>query len=353
MTPRTLPRAHSRRSRRLALVAGLTLMIGTGGVASAGTDDSAAPTTTVAAGGGKVTPAPAGTTTTVPTDASAPAGTEAAVQPLAVIEIGATGPGLDIGTALDGATAVANLQMTNMPVAAGATVAEYSARYSGDLNDPAVPEYYGSLSIISTAQSEMPAAEILAAYQAALTPLATFEATTGSATSEGVTTDQLLLDVVDDGSTTPAAVGNYEIFVSRSEEAPGLVAIEVNQTMPYTEGPLPAIPAAVEAEFAVPLGLAATNGWTITDWDYSDGFNQFSGGTPYSSLGLGFSAGTGDAADLLLLGEQIVTQVGTPTYEDVESDRFFYSFDDESDWSGSIRDYWVGNELAVTWSASF
>ena len=297
----------------------------------------------------------------MPTDASAPAGSEAAVQPLAVVDIAATGPGIDIGTAIDGATAVANLELVNMPVAAGATVAEYSVNYYGDLTDPAAPTNYGSSSIISTAQSEMPAADILAAYQAALSVLGNFETTTGTATSEGVTSDHLLLDAIDDGSAAPTTVAgttgaargvsDYEVIVTRSEDAPGLVAIEVNQNMANADGPVPALPASIEGEFASPLGVATAKGWTTTGWSYTDGFNQFSGGTPYKSLSIDFSAGAGTAADLMSLGEQLAAEFGPPTYEDIEDgDRFFYTFEDDSNWSGNIRDYWVGNELAVSWS---
>jgi hypothetical protein len=359
MTPRTLPRAHSRRSRRLALVAGITLMIGTGGVASAGTDDSSAPTATVA--GGKTAPvAPTAGESTVPTDSSAPAGDATVVQPLAVVDIGATGPGIDIGTAIDGATAVANLELAAMPVAAGATVAEYSVDYYGDLTDPAAPTNYGTSSIISTATSDMPAADILAAYQAALSVLGEFEATTGSSTSEGVTTDHLLLDAIDDSSAPTSAdgsaargVGDYEIFVTRSEDAPGLVAVEVNQSMTDADGPVPAIPASIAAEFATAQGAADAGGWTMTDWSYTDGFNQFSGGTPYKSLDISFSAGPGTAAELMPIGEELAAEFGPPSYEDTEeADRFFYTFDDDSSWSGNIRDYWVGNELSIEWSYS-
>ena len=129
------------------------------------------------------------------------------------------------------------------------------------------------------------------------------------------------------------------------------MAIEVNQTMANADGPVPALPATIEVSSRSPLGVAPPRAGPSTEWSYTDGFNQFSGGTPYKSLSMDFSAGAGTAADLMPLGEQLAAEVGPPTYEDIEDgDRFFYTFEDESDWSGSIRDYWVGNELAVSWS---
>lgn len=361
MTVRTARTPRRVRSLRLALVAGAALAVGTPALASAdsNTDQApaAAPTTTAPTGKGAATPttvaggdaptttAAAGTATTVAgSTPAAPAGTAV---PLAEIDIAATGPGIEIGTAIDGATAVSNLQMANMPIAVGATVAEYSARFDSNLADPETPEYYGTLEIISTAQSDMPATDILAAYQAAIETQGTYETTTATASSEGVTSDRLTLDAVSD--TGSATIGDYEIIVSRSEEQPGLVAIELTQTLPTVEGPLPALPATIAPDFASATDYATANGWTTTSWNYTDGFNQFFGGEPIKILGIDFSAGAGTAADLTPIGAQIIADKGTPSYEDVEDDRFFYSFDDESNWSGSWSEYEPGNELRITW----
>lgn len=367
MIPRPARPVPSRRSLRLAFAAGATLAVGVPSVVAAGTDDTKppagiAPTTTIATTTGKDVVTPTTETGGTATTTTAPAG-PAKVEPLAVVDVGATGPGLDIGTAVDGPTAVANLELVAMPVAEGATVAEYSVTYSGDLADPEAPSYYGSSRIISTAQSEMPAAQILAAYQAAIETLGTFETTTSTASSEGVTSDALELDPVNDtaavetttaGSapTAARALGSYDIVVSRSEDAPGLVAIEVNQSIPNTDGPVPAPPAGVADEFSATQAFADSNGWSVTGWSYRDGFNQFLGGAPFKNVDMDFSAGPGTAADLSAIGELLIAEFGPPDYESVDAESFSYSFADESSWYGSFRDYWEGNELNVSWSLS-
>lgn len=361
MTPsRSVP---ARRSRRLALAAGAVLAVAVPSAVAAGTDDTKAPADTTAT---TATTEDAGATTaaegSAPTDGSTPAG--AAVEPLAVIDIGATGPGVDVGSVIEGPVAVANLAMTDMPVADGATVAEYSANYDVDLTDPEAPTHYGNLTIISTAQSEMPAADILAAYQAAIEPLGEYEATTATASSEGITSDRLELDPIIDYSavetttagSTPgeasAAPARYEIIVSRSEEEPGLVAIELNKSIPTTDGPAPELPEAIAGDYSVPLGLAEANGWTVAGWSYRDGFNSFFGGAPLKSVDMSFAAGPGTVDDLPTVGDLLLAEFGTPTYESVETDTFSYTFEDEANWYGSIRDTWVGNELYVNWSLS-
>ncbi|MFV0306920.1 MAG: hypothetical protein ACK5OX_04175 [Desertimonas sp.] len=341
----TTARDHRRhRSLRLSLVAGVALAIAT--PALAGADSPSDPATTPTTVPGKAAPA---ATTVVPTD-SAPvdAAPAAAVAPLGEIDIAATGPGIELGTAIDGATAVANLELPNMPVAVGATVAEYSISYSSNMADPDNLRHYGSSTIVSTAQSDMPAADILAGYQAVIETLGAYEATTATASSEGVTSDRVELDPVSgEGSDL---LGRYEVIVSRSEEFPGLVAIELTQYLPTLDGPAPALPAAVAAEFAVATDYAAANSWTTTAWSYSDGFNQYFGGNPIKSLDIDFTAGTGTEADLEPIAAQIVTANGTPSYEDVASDRYYYQFEDDTVWVVRWSEYAPGNELEVSWS---
>lgn len=295
-------------------------------------------TTTGATATGATTDSVGGSTTT---------STIPVVTPIAEVDIGATGAGVQVGTAIDGATAVANLALEGMPIAIGATVAEYSSGSSANLTDPAAPSYYVTSKMISTADTTLPATEIVARYQAAIETLGEYEVTTASANSEGVTTESARLDAVDDLGA------NYEVAVTISDEQPGLVAIEVSRTGSDVEGTAPEFPAFAAPSFAGPLAVAAANGWTVTEWRFTDGFNQFLGGSPFRSANVSFSAGAGTAADVALLAADVKTAVGVvPDSEDIGTEDFYLAMPDNSSWSGSLRDFWVGNELSVRWSYS-
>lgn len=368
MTART-PRTP--RSRRLALIAGVALALATPSVVGAGTDatpPTTAPDATAAPGGKTAAPSPTASADATATSVagSTPEAGAAAIEPLAVIDIAATGPGIAAGTAVDGQTALDTIGVPNMPIVAGATVAEYEVSFSAGFTAEDEPYLDGNTRLLATAASDMASADIHAAFQSAIETLGAFDVSTSSSTSDGTTTDWLTLDAADAADTpatsapaaavAPVAMSSlrprqYEIAVSRNEtEQPGVVLIEVAQYFESVDGvTAPAMPDAIAAEYAEPTAFAAANGWTLLDWHYSDGVNMFSG-APIKMLRAGFDAGTGAATDLAAVGDVILAEFGTPSYESVEDDSFNYTFDSGAGWNGSFRDYWPGHELFVGWS---
>lgn len=286
--------------------------------------------------------APTGTATDG-TATSVPGAT--AVAPLAEIDIGATGGGIQAGAALDPQTALDNLGLEGMPVAIGSTVAEYRLRTNEELgSDPATT--YRSQELIVTADSAMTPEDIRQLYRDAIATLGNYEFTDGSSESDGVRAVYVDARGVEYSDNLPT----YSVIVSTAQDVPGVVGIEVTRSVGGIEEPLAPVAPIAEGLLAPALTLGAEAGWTMTSWSMTDGFNQFLGGEPFQSADVRFLAGPGTAADLPALADQVVAAIGEPSSRTDDAESVSLSYGDAGSWLVSYSDSREGNELAVDFS---
>ncbi|MEP4650065.1 MAG: hypothetical protein ABJ314_07775, partial [Ilumatobacter sp.] len=227
------------------------------------------------------------------------------------VEIGATGPGLDIPDLITSAPdAVAESGITQIPVPAGDVgVLEYDVRYDVDTFADA-PEYSASESFTFVAATPMAIDDVRIAFVDAISANGDYDVTDSTSTQDTTSTTSTSLDPVDFGEAP-----QFDVFVTSDTEVPGVVLIEID-LFESRDGELPAYIAPAEENFATAQDIGETAGWTVRGWRWAPGVNQFSGDA-FTSGGIDWTAGTGTAADVAAISAELLPQLPAPDFEDV------------------------------------
>lgn len=287
-------------------------------------------------------------TTVAGAPTSAPA-TDAAATPLAVIDVAATGPGVDnIGVPVPPEQAVADLGMRDMPVIAGSTSIENEVSYTLGSN-PAEPDHSAYYTQISTVATAMTKEDVSAKIKEAINALGQYnytDQTTSDATGETIS---FAADNPDYSGTLP----EYEVHVTSLTELPGVLAVEIKVNHRPQPGPPPPPIAPVAEAAAAPLALAAEQGWTQTDWRYDAGFNMFNG-QPSTMMSVKFVRSPSAVEDMAAVVQAITGAFGeTSTPVDTSDPETQYlSFADGSSWSLSFYDFTDPTSISINWGFS-
>ncbi len=288
--------------------------------------------------------APAPTTAPATTTPAAPVPAEPGAA--GTVEIGATGPGLDIPDLLTTpAEAVAESGITQIPTPAGDVgVLEYDVRY--DVNTFAdAPEYSATESFSFVAATPMAIDDVRLAFVNTINASGAYEVTDSTSTNETTSTTSTSLDPIEFDSAP-----RFDVFVTSDTEVPGVVLIEIDLSE-TRDGELPAYIAPAATNFATAQSIGETAGWTVRGWRWAPGVNQFSGDA-FTAGGIDWTAGTGTAADVATISAALLPQLPAPDFNDVTAEDEFYTFEDGSSWSIRFSDAFEGEELRVSYDVT-
>lgn len=336
-------------------IAGVALagLMTTGGAALAGTSPHPAQDdTTTTTIGGKKPPAATETSTAGTTEESVTANTAASgtptapvpgAAPLAVVDVGATAPGIVInGEVTTAEQAVAEVGYVGMPVAAGASVVEQSMDVSALPASDGTPRASYIQEIVSSVVSPLTKEDVLARFQEAITATGTFEVTTGTSTdNEGVEYVSLEARSSTGG---PTGMSTTRVEVGTSADLPGILVIrtEVQTTIEGAE--VPPVPERVTPLVADAAAFGTAQGWTLTGWSYNTGLDTFLGNSVSSHGKLAWSTPATTEADVATIAEAIAAELGPEAEIDTTRPGFAYLTHGDDSWNVS---YYEGDPVNV------
>lgn len=285
------------------------------------------------------TEAPPETTPEEPTPTEAPTPPPAGDSGNIAVDVGATGPGPSIG--IDRPTeeiltefAFADILFSPNTNVVELRVSRSDATFSDDI------EWSAFDSITMSATTPLTLEEVRAAYKTAIEGLGfEYDFTESTSSSDGTNAVGLEADPTDFAVEIP----RWDVNIAQSDDVPGVVLIEVDQSV-ERPGPVPPIPAPAQDLLQATADIGAGLGWTVTGYRYSESANTFSGGTSV------FGTVDWDISEENTVRESATAlqeAVGLPIRdEEVEEDSITWFLDDDTSTLFTVRYFEFGGTTA-------
>lgn len=285
------------------------------------------------------TEAPPETTPAEPTPTGAPESPPAGDSVNIPVDVGATGPGPSLG--IDRPTeeilaeyAYAGILFSPNTHVVELRVSRSDATFSDDV------EWSAFDSITMSATTPLTLEEVRAAYKTAIEGLGfDYDFTESTSSSDGTSAVGLEADA----TSFAVEIPRWDINIAQSADVPGVVLIEVDQSI-ERPGPVPPIPAPAQDLLQETADIGAGLGWTVTGYRYNESANTFSGGTSV------FGTVDWDISEENTVRESATAlqdAVGLPIRdEEVEEDSITWFLDDDSSTLFSVRYFEFGGTTA-------